>query len=173
MNWVIIGLLMLAIVGSMLWVMPSPRDRMQAALRQRAMSAGMQVQMKLLKFPRAIGESESEERHCFAYRMPRIVVEGESTASKKLPATQAFQIFKLSGHANTGLPQGWTWGKGEGTLSDEQLSVVHEVIAKLPDSALALESTPVATALYWREHGPAEIVDQIRENLTYMINKRI
>ncbi len=146
---------------------------MQAALRQRAMSAGMQVQMKLLKFPRAIGEAENEERHCFAYRMPRIVVEDETSEGKKLPATQAFQIFKLSGHANTGLPEGWTWGKGEGTLSDEQLSVVCEVIGQLPDSALALESTPVATALYWREHGPVELVDKIRESLTYMIKKRI
>lgn len=168
MNWVIIVVIMLAIVGSMAWVMPSPRDRMQAMLRQKAMRRGLQVQISRLLFPRALGEAEAEERNCTAYRLARPKVLGQGRFE-----TLPWQIFRVQSHADTGLPPGWSWSKGERCLEDDQLALIAQVVEALPAAVYSLESTPLSVSVYWSEHGDLDVVDTLYEQLARLLEARL
>ena len=168
MNWVIIVLLLLSIVGSMLWMMPSPKQRVQALLRQKAVRLGLQVQITRLMFPRVKGEAEAEEYTCVAYRLPRT-----NALKRGRSATIPWHIFKLDSHAVDGLPDGWCWSKGEGYLNESQLLSIAEVVAKLPEDGFSVESTPIAVSVYWRENGKPETVELIHQLLTRMLDENV
>ncbi|WP_207063141.1 hypothetical protein [Motiliproteus sp. SC1-56] len=168
MNWVFIVLILLAIVGSMMWMMPSPRQRAQALLRQKAMRLGIQVQISRLLFPRALGEAVADERDCTAYRLARTQ---DRRRGRQAPVP--WQIFKVRSHANTGLPEGWSWGRGEGQLTSEQLALIAGLIEILPADVYALESTPVSAGVYWNEHGDLDTVDLVFENLEKMLEANL
>lgn len=146
-----------------MWMMPSPRQRVQAILRQHAMRSGLQVQMCKLLFPRAIGEHAAEELQCIAYRL------GRTKANTRL-GYYPWHIFKLEAHAQEGLPMGWSWGKGEGDLEAAELQCLSEVIAVMPDDVYSIESTPVAVSVYWHEKGKQETVDLLKAQLQRLID---
>lgn len=168
MNWVIIILIFLAIIGSMMWMMPSPRQRVQALLRQKAMRSGLQVQLTRTLFPRATGEAAPEEYECVAYRL------GRPRANRRGQAdTLPWHIFKVRNLANRGLPDGWCWSKGEGYFEGPQLELIAELIRELPADVYSIESTPVAVSVFWNEKGDLETVDLIHRQLSRMIEARI
>ncbi len=162
MNWLVIVLIMFAIMGSLLWVMPSPRQRVQALLRQRAMRAGLQVQLVRILLPRALGEALAEERHCVAYRLLR----GRNSARAQQPP---WQIFQLPSHANVGLPDGWSWSKGENQLDPAALALIEELIPLLPKDVYGLESTPISVSVFWEERGTPETVVLIQTSLNRLL----
>ncbi|MEH6471832.1 MAG: hypothetical protein V7752_11325 [Halopseudomonas sp.] len=162
MNWVIIVLILLAIIGSMMWMMPSPRQRVQALLRQRAMRLGFQVQIVRILLPRALGEAMADERDCVAYRLPRTQ---KRSGSKPVP----WQIFQLTSHANVGLPEGWSWSKGEDQLEQSTLGLIAELIQSLPEDVYGIESTPVSVSVYWEERGTPETVELIQQQLNRLL----
>lgn len=166
MNWAIIALAILAIIGSMMWMMPSPRQRAQAIFRQQAMRAGLQVQMTKLLFPRAIGEHAPEEFHCIAYRQGR---NGHKIDKHYRP----WHIFRLNAHANRGLPDGWCWGKGEDQLPEVQLARINTLVEAMPADVYSIESTPVAVSVYWNENGTPETVELIVRELKALAEERI
>ncbi len=168
MNWVVIALILLAIVGSMMWMMPSPRQRVQALLRQKAMRLGFQVQIARILLPRALGEAVADERDCVAYRIPRL---SAASAQSRNPSKQSipWQIFQLQSYATDGLPAGWSWSKGEGQLQNDALQLITELIAALPEDVYGLESTPVSVSVYWEERGTPETVEQIQQLLNRLV----
>ena len=166
MNWLVIVLIIFAIIGSMMWMMPSPRQRVQALLRQCAMRSGFQVQIVRILLPRALGEALADERNCVAYRLPR---GPKNSKSSLIP----WQIFQLTSHANVGLPDGWSWSKGEGQLDAAALAVIKELIPLLPKDVYGLESTPVSVSVFWEEHGTPETVDLIQTLLKRLIEEEV
>jgi hypothetical protein len=160
MNWIIITLVVLALIGSVTWVMPTPRQRLQAELRKQAMQRGLQVQLTRLLFPRGIGESTPEERPCIAYRLART----PEYRNGKTP-TRPWHIFKIHSHATRGLPDGWCWSKGEDELDEQQLALITDLIRFLPGDTFSIESTPIAASIYWAESGDSSSVQLIQEQL--------
>ena len=169
MNWLIIVLILLAIVGSMMWMMPSPRQRAQAILRQHAMRQGLQVQISRVLFPRALGEAQAEERDCVAYRLGRV---GRDAKVDPLHF-EPWQIFKIATHATENLPEGWSWGKGEGRLSETSCRLIDSLIQALPDDVYGVESTPVNVSVLWRENGSQATVDEIQTQLQRLITEKV
>ena len=169
MNWVVIVLIILAIIGSMMWMMPSPRQQMQAILRQHAMRQGFQVQITRLLLPRALGEAFGEERNAVAYRLPRLSGKRDKRDGGKEPTP--WQIFKLESHANDDLPSGWSWAKGEGLLPAQTLSLINALVEQLPEWVYGIESTPVSVSVYWEENGNQETVDLIKQQLQQLLDK--
>lgn len=163
MNWMLIVLVLLAIVGSMMWMMPSPRQRVQALLRQQAMRQGFQVQIARILFPRALGEMVADQRDCVAYRLPRL---GEQVVKPSEP----WQIFKVSSHANSGLPDNWSWKQGEGRLAEPALELINQLIEQLPTDVYGIESTPISVSLYWQERGTPETVTELKSQLQQLID---
>lgn len=164
-TWGIIVLIMLSLLGSMMWAMPSPREKAQAALRSKARTLGLQVQLVRLAAPRATGEADADEYDRAAYRKLR---SGLSAAQRdRLIPWQVFQIRSL---ACDGLPEGWSWKQGEGTLAQAQLNVLADVLRALPQDVLALESTPLYVTAYWSERGGIDELDKIQLMLQRVID---
>lgn len=160
MKWTIIVLIMMSLVGSMMWMMPSPRQKMQAKLRLRARNLGLQVQLVRLTAPRAEGEMEGETTTVPAYRMMRTNID-----RKQADMHVGWQIHRVRAVACDGLPEGWSWAWGEGDLNDQQLSVIAEAIECLPEDVIALESSPVQLSAFWQEDSGEQNLDGIKSVL--------
>lgn len=156
-TWGIIVLIMLSLIGSMMWAMPTPREKAQALVRSKARTLGLQVQMVRLAAPRATGEAEAEEYERAAYRHLR---HGLSAAQRE--RLQPWQLFRLESLANEGLPAGWSWKQGERMLSREQLDMLAEALPGLPEDVVALESTSLYVTAFWGERGGVEGVEKIQ-----------
>ncbi|MCV6589924.1 MAG: hypothetical protein OIF57_13020 [Marinobacterium sp.] len=167
MKWTIIVFIMLSLVGSMMWMMPSPRQKFQAKLRLEARKLGYQVQLVRLKAPRAEGETEEETSTVTAYRLMRTNMD-----RKESDALIPWQAHRVQAIACDGLPQGWSWAWGEGELSEKQLTLLADVIKALPEDVVALESSPVQVSAFWKEEGEIETLEQIKAQLDQILTAR-
>lgn len=156
MKWMIIILIMMSLVGSMMWVMPTQRQKYQAALRMKAKSIGFQIQLEKVIPPRAKGEMEPDSRDMTAYRVLRHDLSREEKNN-----FNAWQIYRVESVANIGLPDGWSWAHGERTLSDTQLQKLSDLILALPSGVFSLESSPVLVGVHWDEEGGDAVMEQL------------
>lgn len=167
MKWAIIILIMMSLLGSMMWVMPSPRQRFLAKLRQQASKHGFQVQMVRMTPPRAAGQMKPETLTATAYRLPRYNLE----KAHRNNFTE-WQVFRQIAVANEGLPEGWCWGSGERCLNEQQLAVLNALIEQLPAGVSSVESTPVHISLYWDERGDENSLDEFQTLLKPFIDQQ-
>jgi len=168
MKWAIIIFIMLSLVGSMMWMMPTPRQKYQAKLRLKARGLGFQVQLVRLTAPRAEGEMEPEILTVPAYRMVRTNLD-----RKEADRLAAWQIHRVAAIASEGLPEGWSWAWGEGELSDSALALVAEVIDQVPADVVAIESSPVQVSMYWNEEGEMDVLEQLKAQMDRIVEARI
>ncbi|MBY4676927.1 hypothetical protein [Marinobacterium arenosum] len=167
MKWAIIILIMLSLIGSMMWVLPTRRERFQAQLRSQAKALGYHVQLAKVTAPRALGEMEAETYSVPAYRLLRTNID-----SREREQLAGWQVFRVDSVANEGLPSGWSWGWGASALTSDQLALVNQVIGEMPDDVLALESTPIHVTAYWREEGPLSDLERIKSALDRILAAR-
>ncbi len=158
MKWAIIALIMLSLVGSMMWVMPTPRQRFQAKLRLDARKHGFQVSLGNLALPRAQGEMEAEELKSPVYRLQRT-----NLARKERDSFTGWTVARITAIANEGLPSGWSWVKGERALAPARLNQLSEWLQSLPREVEAVESDQFHLALYWREPERAGALGELAE----------
>lgn len=163
MKVAIIVFVVLSLLGSMMWMMPSKREKFQARLRLKARQEGFQVQLVHLTAPRAQGELEAVSNNIPAYRLNR-----QEHTNAEHPPTLPWQVFRVDALANTGLPAGWSWKLGERQLTDTQLESLVAVINQLPADVLALESSPVQVSAFWRE-GQEQDLAVIKQALQQLI----
>ncbi len=157
-KWLIVVVVVLSLVGSVAWVMPTPLQRAQAIIRQLAMSKGLQVKVSKLQGPREVGEIAPESYLATSYGLPRTKpqrgVRPNLAASKRV----TWEVFKAAGLNTQGLPQGWCWNRGEGALKSHQLEQLTLLLEQLPGDVYALSVNPVAVQAYWYERAtPAEL----------------
>lgn len=158
MKWTIIVLIMLSLVGSMMWVMPTPRQRFQAKLRLDARKHGFQVSLGNLALPRAQGEMEAQELKSPVYRLQRT-----NLARNERDSFTGWTVARITAIANEGLPSGWSWVKGEHALAPTRLNQLGEWLESLPAEVDAIESDQIHLALYWREPERAGALDELAE----------
>lgn len=168
MKWAIIIVVILSLVGSIMWVMPTPRQRFQAQLRAKAKPMGFQVQMVRLTAPRATGEVDAEKYSVMAYRVYR-----HNLDKKTAGLMQSWHAFRVDAIANEGLPEGWSWGFGEGVLSEESQQLLKEVIDALPAGVSSIESTPIHITAHWDEKGSFDDLELIKTQLDRIVEAKI
>lgn len=168
MEWVISIAVMLSLVGSIMWIRPSPHERMMSQTRLHARKLGFIVQISQLETTRAKGEMEPENIRIPAYRILR----NDLSRNEKDHWT-SWQIFRTDNVANQGLPQGWSWKKGEFLLSKEACEIISQLIAQLPKEVRALESNPLHFSVYWRESGGIEQLDAIHAAIQPILKAKI
>ncbi len=164
----IIVVVVMSLLGSFMWMMPTQREKFQAKLRLRAKKEGFMVQLVRLTAPRAEGEMDGKVRNTPAYRLPRTNLD-----KREVGAMLPWQVFRVTAIANEGLPEGWCWKVGERVLSDTQLSILNEVIALLPPDVVALESTPVNVTAFWNERSGDEQLDTLKIALGKLIEGKV
>lgn len=168
MKWFIIALVTASLVGSVMWVMPSPRQRHQAELRLRARKLGFQVQLVRITLPRAFGEVEGEERTLPVYRLPRTNLERHERDN--WPSWEVLRVDTLHGD---GLIEHWSWSKKAENLPPAALDQINGVLAELPDDVLGMESTPLSLGLYWEEQGDTDRLEQLHALVQPLLQQKI
>jgi len=158
MKWAIIALIMLSLIGSMMWVMPTPRQRFQAKLRLEARQHGFQVSLGHLDLPRAQGEMEATQLKTPVYRIART-----NLSRQERDGFVGYSVARMSAIANEGLPSGWSWVKGERTLDAVRLQQLAQWLEALPQEISAIESDPIHLALYWREPQRSGALDELAQ----------
>lgn len=156
MKWAIIVLIMMSLIGSMMWVMPTARQRFQSKLRLEARKHGFQVTLGKLSLPRAKGETEGEELNTPLYRYSRTGLE-----RKERDQFVGWAVARLDSMAQDGLPEGWSWVRGERTLPAKRLQQLSDWLVSLPKEVDAAESDSLHLCLYWREPERAGALEEL------------
>lgn len=139
--WVAMALIALAVVGSVMWIRPSPRDQKLAKWRRDALMAGMKVRLQTLKAePKNSGIRDDVEGVTYEWYNPEPVKLDKVT----------WAIVKADGWLQEGLPEGWSW---YGQDANIDLDRVKAVLESLPVEVNALERTPMSSRVIWGELG--------------------
>ncbi len=167
MKWLIISVVVLSLIGSVMWAMPTPRQRFESRLRLKGRALGFQVQLAQLQLPRARGEVEAERISAPAYRLMRT-----NLSRAERDQWRTWRVCRLDAIANNGLPEGWCWGEGEGVLDAAELALLAQMIDALPKDVLAIESTPLQLSVFWHE-GREEGLDAIHAAMQPLLERKI
>lgn len=142
------------VIGPVLWLRPSPRDKHLAELRQSAVSNGLTVQVPLKDDKAWIREFPEIESHKLVrYMVPLI---GDKIKEQKLsPALGLYYHHE---------PNGWRpLGSSHGVLSEEILNCLADVADA--QWANALEVKRGSVAIYWQENEGVEEVKILAKTL--------
>jgi hypothetical protein len=143
------------IVGSMLWVLPSPKERRQMRLRQLAMDKGLRVQLTRIKDMGSPGKMLD----CVAYRLS----EGAHKSDR-----QNWKLFRTTEEWRMDI-NGWSFGK---TLKKENfpdIEAIKDCVTQLPEDCVVVESTKYAVSIYWNEQGDENTLVDIEEVLKKLL----
>jgi hypothetical protein len=166
--WIVIGLILVVAFGPLLWLMPTPRERRLASLRQSAYRVGMRVELGRL--PRAEpapqqrvsagGRPLDTTRPCAAYLHPL------PHRLRHLPPARL-----LRGDHGIAAHPGWSFergGKPDHPALGRAIEAVAATLDALPEDVLALEWRRHDVGVYWLESpgATAENVQKLADWLT-------
>jgi hypothetical protein len=154
MTTLIIICAVILILGSSLWILPSPRQRAQMELRRTAMRKGLQVKLSKIKDL----EYPGEEKNCIAYRLPRHRTNDVNTPKwMLLRHTQTDEELQVPG---------WIYERVAGRYRFSDGEAIAKILAQFPADVMAVQSTSGSVSAYWNENGEMEDVDTLLRVLT-------
>ncbi|MBU2711227.1 hypothetical protein [Zooshikella harenae] len=142
MTYLIILLGVLAIVGSLMWILPSPADRKRMVLRQLAIAKGIEVRQTLYK------DRKGKSITCIGYICRIVRPKGN---------------IEIIIQHDTDRPQQWTgWPDESG---DNRLqphwSTLQKMVESLPDDVVQVSITSAYISVLWLEKGMEEELNNI------------
>ena len=142
--WIAVVITLL-VLGSVLWIMPSTRDKMLMEVRQQALMQGLKVRLLDQQSASALFPWLDDFRGYVLY-------EKYFAADRKQLKFQPF-VIRLSAHQP----------ESEFELEDPLKQTLDRtgLVEKLPASVEALAFYPRGVALLWRESGEAGAVERI------------
>ncbi|WP_283786590.1 hypothetical protein QNI23_009085 [Bermanella sp. WJH001] len=151
--WIAMAFIALAIVGSVMWIRPSPRDQKLAKWRREALMAGMKVRLQTLKAePKNSGIRDD---------VPGVTYEWFNPEPNKTDKV-TWAIVKTDAWLQEGLPQGWSW---YGKEMPVDLEKIKQIVETLPVEVNAIERTPVSSRVIWNENGKEFDAVKLKEYL--------
>ena len=150
-SWVPIVVIILAValvIGPVMWLKPSSRDRKLAELRQKAAAAGLKVQMQSL--PEALGQGTAATYFC-QWRNPR-----------RLSTGWVLELQRVSHEMH--FNGQWDWRKGRAAPEAAQ-SALKELLAMLPTDATAVFANDSGLGVQWRERSGDNGFTRVQEAL--------
>lgn len=154
----IVLVVVMMLVGSLAWLMPSPRERKQMLLRQTALKLGLHT--KIVDLPTVVDVQRAQPMHCIAYGLSRPI----PIETNGWQVAREHRLDSNAGLINEELPTGWYWSLGDiPPMNTKQY--LKEILPTLSNDILAVESTALNTIIYWKEHGGVEQVEQIATTL--------
>ena len=154
MTWLLIVLVLVVAFGPVLWLVPSKRDKRLSALRSRARSEGLIVEMRRIPKPNpaaeervsAGGKVRDPVIECASYGLPL------SRGLKYLPTWRV--VRKPAEEGPDPFPD-WQYdqrAKGESReYLDEMLKRAEMLLRALPEDVAALEVGARMVLVYWLE----------------------
>jgi hypothetical protein len=163
MTWLIIGLILLAAFGPVLWLVPSRKDRHLTALRDQARREGLIVELRRL--PKL--QPSAHERVTAGGRVKEPVQECAAyiqTLRRRLVMLPAWRVHRGMGELEA--RPGWYFDferRARGDTFDATMSALDPLFGKLPADVVAVELGDRTLLAYWLERGAAT-----RETVTGM-----
>jgi hypothetical protein len=154
MTWIIIGLILLAAFGPVLWLVPSKRDRHLSALRDQARREGLVVELRQL--PKL--NPTAEERVTAGGRVKQPGVDATAymkTLGRRLALLPAWRL--LRGREQPQARAGWQFDPdfkpdpGAADAFQAAMKSLDPLFAGLPDDVIGVELTARSLILYWLE----------------------
>ncbi|MFC3282476.1 preprotein translocase subunit YajC [Litchfieldella rifensis] len=137
MEWLIIIVLMLLVISPMLWLRPSSSQRRLGKLRDEAIKAGAKV--KLGKPPL---HEASSSMPCYRWLYPPQRPGPHFLLVRNAEASESLKEFR----------PGWRWRvEPLRPLPDAVDARLGELLTRLPEDALVIESDRDALTLWWWE----------------------
>jgi hypothetical protein len=127
------------VVGSVVWVRPSPRDQRLAEWRRKAIMSGLKVKLEgVAAEPKESGiRTDLEGVSYILYKNKPI--KGDD---------KKWMVVNYDGWLKDELPDGWSWHKEESLNLSAALS---DLIKNAPLPILAIERTPYLSRIVWNE----------------------
>ena len=163
MTWIIIILVVAVILGPIMYLVPTPKDKRLSALRLAARKVGLVV--KISSLPKldpqaservtAGGKTLDPKIACTAYELPMtpgLADFGEFTLLR-MPANPTMPVDEvLSGWSlQPGSPAWATYA-----ACDKPTEVLRQTLDKLPPDSLGFSVNDRYVACYWRERATAD-----------------
>ena len=148
-SWIVV-LVVLSLMGSVFWVMPSTRDRLRMRLRQRAMSEGLKVRMPDQKLKERLVRYEDLVLGSMIYECLNF----------------SHQVVKFSGGLYVLKDDEGIWAFVEESIPlgvDKDL--VLSAAKSFPETCRLFVVTSNSTMVFWNEQGEEKDVDMIKEVL--------
>ncbi len=140
--FVAIVMVVLVVVGSVVWVRPSPRDKKLASWRQQALLAGMKVKLEGFKAePKESGIRENIEGASYQLFNHK--------PDKK--DVLVWAVVKDQGWLQEHLPDGWSWYRQQ--ADSTLVGRIAELIKTAPIEIIGIERTPYMSRVIWKEVG--------------------
>lgn len=137
------------VIGPVMWLKPSSRDRRLASLRQNAASAGLKVQMQAL--PASQGEGNAAV-YFSQWRNPRRLQTGWTLELQRMSHEMHFDGV-------------WDWRKGR-QAPELAHKPLKELVGKLPADATAIICGDSGLGVQWRERSGEDGLKVIENALT-------
>ena len=165
MVWIVIAGILFLIIGPILVLLPSPRQREQMGLRRIAMAGGISVSLSaiddpdpdLKKYTSALGKPLQPVIKCIAYQLRR----KRSDDWRRTPHIY-WKLVKGPGQRDKQLPPEWCWRDTD--LAKLPATLHMTLIAKLSDlpaDVIAVEESGYFVSLYWREKGGLGALERV------------
>jgi len=151
MVYLLIFLVVALVIGPVIWIRPSPREKQQQRLRNFAKQLGLQVHMRPIPHPRDDAERKFDA-NIMAYIRPWTELERKKTLPRnfimgKSPGEEAWALYRTK-------------------------NMLHENdIQGLPVSSQILEVNAEGVILYWRESGNEDRVQALANALEGVAQK--
>lgn len=151
MTIIIVVFITLSLLGSVMWIMPSKRDKDKMSLRMAARKYQLTVQLMQVNIPDKWDKTTTSIASC-AYRLNRI------KELKTLKGTIRMLPNEVWKHES--VCDGW-WSNVEMPLSDE--AIAH--LKMIGGSVDCIEISSNAVTCFWREQGDESSVKALSELL--------
>jgi hypothetical protein len=152
-NYLIILFVVAVAVGPIFWMMPSPRQKRQAALRDYALAQGFQ--MKVCKIPQSHRAKVREERP-------------QEGIVYRLTVKQRGRKPRLN-HSD---PANYMLCQRENVeQTDNCVAPLREALEQLPEDVVALEYNGLWLGVYWQERGTEQDIAAIKVQLGQLDDK--
>lgn len=129
MNYALIIAVMLALIGTVYWLKPSPRQKHLSRLREQARSLGINLKFHKLTL---------QSKETGLYNHPTGVFYSLSTDAQKPAEKALFEIVQQTGWHQQNLPPDYSWHLAPTSPNDFDPNAFTQSLALLKDELLAL-----------------------------------
>lgn len=151
MTFIIAAVSILVIIGSVMWLKPSPMQRRQTQMRLLALELGLDVRLSGLPQTRRSRVRQERPEQGVVYRWLQF-------GDNKNGLTRDYLWSR------DGVNSAWEIESTDG-LSPSLLVKIEAMFTELPADARAVELAPHGPAIYWMERGGEEAVRGVQQLL--------
>lgn len=173
---IIIAMTIALVVGPIMWLRPTPRDRQLERLRGHARQRGLNVSMKDIPHPdprpqdrvSSAGKPLEPSLNVALYQLP-LRLPGHLEA-KHAPDWEVLRLQRdvrseVEEEGSAGLLPGWRFSRPGLPLVEDVVGRLSEALARAPRGTAKVDGNASGIGLYWHERGSESEVDAIADLL--------